>query len=772
MRQRILEICRKKKKTAVLLLVLEALLILAGAAGLFGKDAVYEFGPEQAQLNVGTVLEDGTFWLDSSFGQGGNVVDFPGISLPAGVYRISLRYRTDTDMVNMCMVTDEKAAYRTLLTNGCHLFQGLRETDYCVWLLKDTESLSVHAQYGGSGSLTVEGLTIRETNALARIFLFLFVILCFLVNTVWLFSQYDRAYGVETGKKNVLFGLALITVFASLPLMTDYLTGGGDLIYHLMRIEGIKDGILAGQFPVRIAPKWQFGYGYASSVFYGETVLYLAAFLRLIGFTVTTSYQIFLFLVNAATAVISYLCFRKLFQNRYVGLLCSALYTLSLYRLYKTYCSGSLGETMAMLFLPLLLYGFYRVFTQDIGEESYRRSWIPLTIGFTGILQSHFLTCELVGGFVILFCVILWKRVLRRKTFLVLAKTVIYSGLLSAWFLVPFLDYMLRGDFVIQHVSARTIQDRGLYPAHHLLSFFGRGGSVDFAGNGMYQSDPASIGAPLLAVLVIWLYLWLQKRRQGISRELLSLGRICAWFGMAAIVMSLSSFPWNQVQLLNGVAATLVSSLQFPNRFLTIASLLLTALAGVIAKIFIEKEKRWVPGAYFGGLMILLFCSSIYLLNDLLFVSAPTRLYNGEDMGVAYVAGGEYLPYGTDASLFTYHDPMGNGVEVSEYRRDRGGMEMVCRNTGDQVGTVELALLYYRGYQARDLQTGEMIPILDGINHSVTLVVPAGYTGRVRVSFVSPWFWRAAEGVSVSVFCALFLLTTFEKRREKRSKRG
>ena len=80
---------------------------------------------------------------------------------------------------------------------------------------------------------------------------------------------------------------------------------------------------------------------------------------------------------------------------------------------------------------------------RDVKDKDYGRSFIPLTIGFTGLIQSHLLTCELVGGFTILLCLILWKKVFRKETFLVLAKTVVYSVLLSAWFLVPFLDLSL-----------------------------------------------------------------------------------------------------------------------------------------------------------------------------------------------------------------------------------------------------------------------------------------------------------------------------------------
>ncbi len=98
-------------------------------------------------------------------------------------------------------------------------------------------------------------------------------------------------------------------------------------------------------------------------------------------------------------------------------------------------------------------------------------------------MQSHLLTGEQAGAFTILLCLILIKKVFRKETFCSLAKTVIYSVLLSAWFLVPFADYMLRGDFVIQHVSGRVIQYRGLYLTNLLFTFFRNGYNVFYSDN-------------------------------------------------------------------------------------------------------------------------------------------------------------------------------------------------------------------------------------------------------------------------------------------------
>lgn len=770
MRKKIAELRLGKRKAFRILLMIELVLLAIGVAGLFGKNRVYEYGPESMRVHFGALQEDGSCSAEGASGTGGIMAEYADISLPRGVYTVTLRYETDTFMKNGVNVSGGTAGYKGLLTNGENCLPGVSGTSFHMWLLEDAAGISVNAVYGGEGSFQVSGLTITETNALARIWIFCVLAGFLLIDAGYVYGLYDREFGISVKDKTVHFGLAVIILFSSMPLMVDYIANSGDLVYHLMRVEGIKDSILNGQFPNRIAPEWQQGYGYASPIFYGETLLYIPALFRLVGFTVLTSYRLFLLLLNIATALTAYFCFQRIFREKYIGLLCSALYTLSVYRIFKTYFTGSFGESFGVLFLPFLVYGFYRVFTQDTDSREYKRSWIPLTVGFTGLLQSHLLTCEMVGFFTVILCLVEIKKVFRRQTFLVLAKTVIYSCLLSAWFLVPFLDYMLTGDFVIQHVSERTIQYRGLYPAHLLLAFPIGGSNTFFDANGMYDSQPVGVGIVLTAVLVLWLGMLFFRKTGGLKKEELGLGKLSAALAAAAMCMSLSAFPWDRIQALNGVTATLVSSLQFPSRFLTIATVLLTALAGVTAKCVLTNRGRKGAYAYGVFLTVLLAAGNLYLLTDINYDLGGVYLYNEEGMGSGYIAGAEYLPYGADASLFIPGAPQGlDSVGVTAYEKKGLTMDVSCSNRGSGEGQLELPVLYYKGYRAWDLDTGQELEVLAGDNFSVAVKLPGGYSGTVRTAFVSPVYWRIAEGVSVVSFCLLAGVPLLQRRREKKS---
>lgn len=774
MRTKISKLHLFHRKSFLVILAAELILLAFGIAGLFGKNAVYEYGRESMSAVFGEYREDlGGVYTDASYGLTGNLLNFSNLTLPKGFYKVALHYETDTDYKNLCSVDSSGMGYKGCYTNGESLHAGLSSTDFGMWLMRDTDNLNVQVSYE-EGSLLVTGLTITRSNALQRMYLFGLICLILVINSAYVFRAYDGAYGVSKENKSVIFGILMITVFASLPVMVDYALNSGDLIYHLMRIEGLKDGILSGQFPVRIAPKWLEDHGYADAIFYGQIMLLPAAIFRIIGFTVLTSYRMYIVLLNLATALMAYFCFKGIWKSKYAALLSSMLYTLSVYRICKTFMTGALGETLGILFLPLALYGFYRIFTMDTRDRRYKWSFLPLALGFAGLVQSHLLSAELAGGFGVLLCIVLWKRVFRRQTLLELVKSVLCCILLSAWFLVPFADYMLTGDFVIQHVSARTIQERGLYLAHLFSSLHFAGGNAILGETGMQASMPYGVGFALLAVWLLWLYLlFVQKKRfqeKGyLERRELAAGVIAAVFAGIAMVMSLEVFPWDWLQSTCRPAAVLVSSLQFPHRTLTIATLLLVLLAGLLYRAA-ERcgDKKWCCGV--GGLLIgLTLLTSLFTMDDALYKIGFTRIYNAAGMGYGYISGAEYLPYGTDQTQLVYHDPdVSENVTLEGWEKGALSYDVGCVNDSSQDGYLQLPLLYYKGYQAYDGEAGERLEVYDGDNHFVSVRIPAGYSGIVTVRFVSPWYWRLAELVSALSLIGVVLLYRRSRAQRRR----
>ncbi len=698
-----------------------------------------------------------------------NYVIYDQIVLPPGVYEVELEYQSDTSLVNLCTVKDGTVFNGGLLTNGECLYKNLHKTSFRFWLLEGTESLQVQINYDGDGSLVTGNLVINETNALWTILLTIIWSITLPAIAVPAFRRYDNMVGVSQDKKTVIFGLGVIVLIASLPYLYGGGTGGADWGYHLQRIEGVKDGILSGQFPLRLEPEWLFGHGYANGVFYCNTLLYFPAILRLLGFTVTASYNLYCIALNVATACIAYYCFMKMFRSRFTGLLCSALYTLSVFRTYKLIITGAVGEGSAVTFMPLVLYGLYRAFSEDVKDRSYKTVWIPIAVGYAGLMQTHVLSCEITAFLTIIVCVVFVKKIFVKETFCELAKGALSAVAMSAWYLVPFLDYYINEDMHIRHVSARTIQDRGLYVAQLFFNWWRMGDNAVSGDLGMVHSHAMGIGLILGIGFMVFFILWFSGKWKQENDRIVSLGKTASIMGGMLMLMSLNIFPWDRIRRMNGVTASLVSSIQFPNRFLGWGSAFLVAVWGCLLWYFGKKDKKWYYYISIICIIAGLATSNIYLLDYVGHDTQYTYLYNEEAMGTGYISGAEYVVEGTQAELLDYADPSASdGIEIVRFDKEYLHMWVTCINAGSEEGYLELPLMHYTGYRAYVTGTGEELPTMKGTNNIVRVLIPAEFEGEVEVKFVSPIHWRISEAATYAWWILIGILCVRHMRNKQK----
>lgn len=737
-----------KNPKIIILFLLEGVVLLLCIANLFREKQEIYIESEQQQLNAGTYDMTSGNYIDGQAGYGGIFSLSPNISLPAGSYKICLEYDTDTNMLNACGVQESTGAKGWLLANTVNLYSGLHETDFIIWLLRRNDTIQVYTSYNGAnGYLAVKGIAVRETNDFRLMLLTIFTLVFILADVIYIYREHVQREKVTRDTRKIVIILTLMIILSSIPLMVNYVLAGDDLAYHLLRLEGLKDGLEAGQFPVRLYPKWLAGHGYADSVMYGNLLLYIPAVLRLLGLPVQTCYKLYVLLINAGTCLIAYYSYGKLFKSKYFGLLGSLLTMFAPYRLYCMYQRAAVGEYSAMMFLPLLCYGLYRIFSEDPKTEGYQRNWLLPAIAYSGIIQTHVLTCEMAGGFTILLCLILWKKVLRKRTFVVLAKTVVFTVLLNAWFLVPFLEYLLAGNLKVGYTLVR-IQYKGLFLAHllQLFPYAGLSQPHSFFEVGMNATPPLTPGFALLIGIFVYLYYVGKEKNFLFSKT----GKTVFVLSITAIAMSTRYFPWDIIQDMNSTTSKIVSSIQFPMRFLSIAIpflIIITCIAGVWIT---QKSSITARKLYFGIVTaVALFCGFWYE-NDCLENKAFWRIYDISGVGTTFAMGEEYLPVGTDSSLLRYNPPISSEhVEITSYVKDNLNIELRCTNNSKETGYVEVPLIFYKGYKARNAVSGDPLEITYGDNNVIRVLIPANYTGTIQISFPGMWYWRIAEMISL-----------------------
>ena len=271
----------------------------------------------------------------------------------------------------------------------------------------------------------------------------------------------------------------------------------------------------------------------------------------------------------------------------------------------------------------------------------------------------------------------------------------------------------------------------------------------------MQYAQSVGVGLVLLSGLMIFLIHWFRGAFRERHDSSLRFVKATCLLGALLLFMSTNSFPWDKLQALNPVFAALISSLQFPNRFLGWGITCLVTVFGYLLLYFEKQDQRfyWVMAA---AAVLGMTTSGMYLLDFANRSDNYFELYNQESMGFGYISGAEYLIEGTDSELLTFSVPTaGSGVEITDYEKAGLGAALTCVNQGDTNGYIELPLLLYKGYQAVDTGSGQRLQLYAGDNQKLCVLIPAGYSGNLQVSFVSPFYWRLAEWITL---CTAVLL--------------
>ncbi len=750
------------KKYIKCILIVEFILLAAGLVYVFMPKNEYSVSVDEMEYTDGCIKTDVGLFIDDSISKGGYFIYGPSFDIKKGSYEVTLKYKTQGGG-NYVTVSGLNQNYNSVLVDDFYLSPDFEEQKFTVWVQKNIDDFAVSVIYDGTSELTVNDIHIRElTSGRVYLLLKLFAEIMAVNIIIWLILCIRNG---DFKKYNLEYTLAILAmaVVASYPLFTTYLTEGDDLVYHLLRIEGIKDGLLSGQFPVRIHPIQFRGYGYANSVFYGELFLYIPAILRLCGMPLQTAYKFFIILVNISTALITFKCMESIFKDRKIALLCSFLYVFAPYRLTNIYVRAAVGEFCAMTFWPVIACGLYHLFADDINAKEYKRNWIILTLGYSGLIQTHLLSCEIGAVVSAIICLVMFRRFVRSKTIVELIKFFASTVLLNAFYLVPLITYMIRGGISIIDegtVQTHAIQENGIYISQ-LFNLFVNGSGMAYGHAvsaykelGMYGEMGITVGISLLLCAVLFICLLVYKYNEIKKEKFYKITLIACVCGIVSVYMATSSFPWDDLCRCFG---SVVYNLQFPWRMFSVSTIFLTITAAgtfIIAKKYLSKDIyvicTWIIAAT-------TLVTAMFMMYDRLSTSKAVYTYDSTaffDHGSGSL--NEYLPTATDAELLDVFEPVtSENVIVNGYEKEYTNINLDIKEEKGEIGLVTLPLLNYLGYEAKD-SNGEKLGIVSDSNGVMQLIIPAGFDGNITVRYAGPWFWHVGEIISL-IFVAIFI---------------
>ncbi|MCR5032857.1 MAG: hypothetical protein K6A92_08340 [Lachnospiraceae bacterium] len=742
---------------------------------------------------AGSFEADGSVLAESGTTPAGRVVDATFFGMPTGNYRYTIEYETDTDLNTVYITTSNYGNYGNTNMdvtdyNNLPTLKAKRHQDVFSVYHRGIRPIYINAGIGfcGEGYLRIYSVTLERIPNYTPFFFLLLLVLLF-DYALW---ESHQAWEDRTRmqKRLAFTGILSATIAASIPLMNDFLIGTGDLYFHLNRIEGIAEGLRAGQFPVIIQPNWWDDYGYSVSMFYPDFFLYFPASLVLLGYGLQTAYKCYIVAINLLTAGIAYYSFSRILRNRYAGIFGSFIFTTAIYRMETVYSRAAVGEFTGLAFTPLIYLGLYLLFFErnEYADHKYltrlttNKGWMLLTVGLCGLMQCHLLSCLMNGLFIILFCLVFIRHTFQKDIFRDLVRTVVVFLFLNIGTILPLFS-MMRGDYKFKTAANfnRNIQESGSY----LSQFFGvfiNGVRYDHTAFGTTADEIGqALGLALTGCVVLfWMLIYAYGKKNLQETELKKVVRIgifTSLFTAVSLLLASIFFPYDDLNTIHKIFVTLSHNLQFPWRFLGLASMFASATGAVLVLLLRKKTGKEIAVAVGVGVIVLSTVSMSW--HNYMLIDSDTagttneKLFHMQDYDydylATYIGNTEYIPEQSDAYDTPRELYIGKDVTVSAYEKEYTNIELSVTNGSEQDSYVDVPMWYYPVYKARDQQTHDPFAVFSGMNGRIRILIPPLYSGNIRLTVCIPVLWRVAEGISLIAIAGFILLIWIANKKHE-----
>ncbi len=732
------EIAVKTKIAYIVAVCLITLLIWLGNEG--SSPLVYTGA--KLQHSAGAVDSENSLVIRDSVASNGIVGNTPGYIMNKGTYTAQLNYIADEEgSVLELWEQGRKVAAWTIDPSQTRLV-----VDFT--LSKDAKQLQLQVNYSGKGALTIRSLSLSpDTMFYSDTYFFMVMfVLCSLL--VWKFyiEGSMRMTQEQLVDYSIILGVALL---ATTPLMQTYLYNGDDLCYHLARLEGLKDGILDGQIPVNIQPDGMRENGYLNAM-YPYLFLYIGAFLRICRVSIGLSYKVLVFLANLGSAVCAYAAVKSMCKSRRSVILAVVLYTLMPYRFTNIFSRGDLGETLALIFWPMLIAGLYHII---MGE---RHKWYYLVIGFGGIFQSHILSAAFAAAICVVTGLVWCARIVREKRYIEVGKAAGMSLLLNMWYLAPFLYYYFGERLNTDILRWSGYFEQSINPSNLTQSF------------SPYNKQYFSLGLALLGCAGIGVIRFLCERdREKTDKD----GYLLYLFVLGCMLtyMITGYFP-SKTLVANGFFENIYTMLQFPWRFLGPASTCFMFVGAIgLSESQILRPHRNTIFALLIGLNLLVILSVPSDNSHMPYENVEAAASKGHETKFAANIGlfypHEWRIEGASDDKLTSSVVVSDPDSVSVSRYQKKGTKAAVAYIATKECYIELPIQGYLGYRAYD-ETGSRLKIEEGIGGRIRFSLQGdGQQHTISVRYGPVPAFIAADLISaLTIACAGWRI--YKRRRD------
>ncbi len=403
--------------------------------------------------------------------------------------------------------------------------------------------------------------------------------------------------------------IILLLFFSFIPLVDLFHSGlpithdGQD---HVARIANFYKNLEEGVIIPRWAAQLNWGYGHPILMFLYPFPSYMASIFHLFNFSFVDSTKL-VFGVSYVLSALTMLLWLQSFLKKEEALLGSILYIYAPYRFIDLYVRGAIGEHVAFIFPPLILY-----FVYQIAKRYSYWNVIGSSLAFAGLLLSHNAISLMFIPLILLYMIFNVQQVkVHKKLILYQYMSLFVLGFgLAAFFLLPaFLEgkYTLR-DIVTKNEYASRFVNFGQFLY----------GAWNYRGSGQFTLQLGIVHWLLTIGSVTVLFVSKKKDKQ---RSVMILTLLGIFIFSLFLMTSASLFIWQKI--------TLLQKFQFPWRLLSVVTFITATMGALVVSQIPQKYKKMVIPVF---LILLVFLSKDYwhangyLQNPESFF---TNVYNG-----------------------------------------------------------------------------------------------------------------------------------------------
>lgn len=422
-----------------------------------------------------------------------------------------------------------------------------------------------------------------------------------------------------------LFGLISISLLS--PIASNEYLPPAEFENHISAIIQAKMALKEGQFPIRVAPWQNQGWGNAYFQFYSP-LPYMAAGL-IYGLSCLHAnpffyYKLFIWLALVLAAVYSYRLTSWLTKSHEIGILSAMAYITAPYFLININTRGDFTEALAQGLIPAIIFYSLRCFYNPL--KTYSATFISIfgvSLSWFALATTHLLSFIYTSLFVGLFLLILTAQIRSRwKNLLLCGLGYGLACLLALWYLAPiamiekylYIHTGLSDPFVFAWLT--------LIPTLLSITLVS---PMPLPGNGILLIPLCfAVGWPLLLATGVTVYISTQSRLFYEHKLKTMVATLLILFTLIFLMV------WSPVDFWQYLPKILASA-QFTYRLLT--QLMWTGMILFAFSLLAMFKEKLEMAHVVIGLLLLGLASSSWLPTNKSGPTIPSQLRNNPDLG-------------------------------------------------------------------------------------------------------------------------------------------